>query len=101
MNTKGKIILISNRNVNTQYSDERLFGDDLNPLAAEELNVALAEYTNRKWSLDLVTDPESPNYSRPVSEKVFKDAIKRNKGAPWVFFVHGFNQSLKKNPFDN
>ncbi len=41
MDIKGKVILISNRNVNPGKTDVRLFGDDLNPLG--ELESVTAE----------------------------------------------------------
>lgn len=97
MNTKGKIIVVSNRDVHPQHHNHRLFGDDLNPLSPDELNIALAEKNGRSWQLELVTDPKKPNYDKPVSRTVFRDAMRRNADKPWVFFVHGFNQSLIKN----
>jgi len=101
MDIKGKIILISNRNVNPGKTDVSLFGDDLNPLGEAELNLATAAYKNKKWHLELLSDPVNPNYDTPVSREVFKEIVKQAKQDPkagnWVLFVHGFNQSLEKN----
>jgi esterase/lipase superfamily enzyme len=101
MNIKGKVILISNRNVNPGRTDVSLFGDDLNPLGEAELNLATAVYKNKRWHLELLTDPVKPNYDTPVSREVFKEIVKQARQDPkarnWVLFVHGFNQSLAKN----
>jgi len=101
MDIKGKVILITNRNVNSGRTDLSLFGDDLNPIGTEDLNLATAEYKNKKWQLNLLTDPVSPDYDNPVSRVVFMEIIKQARADPktknWVLFVHGFNQSLEKN----
>ena len=101
MDLKNKIILISNRDVNPDKTDSSLFGDNLNEKSEAELNIATAEYRNRKWKLDLLSNPEEPDYDKPVSRRVFKEIIKQARNDPkakdWVFFIHGFNQSLKKN----
>jgi esterase/lipase superfamily enzyme len=101
MDIKGKILLITNRNVNPGNTDLSLFGDDLNPLGAEDLNVATAEVRDGAWHLELLTDAENPDYQNPVSRKVFTQVVKQARDDPaeknWVLFVHGFNQSLEKN----
>ena len=97
MDLTNKIIVVSNRNVNKQASDHRLFGDELNPKGAEQLNIALAEKVDEEWELELVSNPTNPAYKKPSSFEVFKSAVKSNDEKDWVFFVHGFNQDLKKN----
>jgi hypothetical protein len=97
MDVIGKIIVVSNRNVNSKATDHELFGDDLNPKGSEQLNIALAEKNNEYWELELISNPLRPAYKKPSSFEVFKKAIAQNNGKDWVFFVHGFNQDLKKN----
>jgi esterase/lipase superfamily enzyme len=101
MDLKNKVILITNRNVNPEQTDTSLFGDDLNTISEAELNIATAQYKNKRWELDLLSDPVNPDYDTPVSRQVFKEIIKQARTDPkakdWVFFIHGFNQSLTKN----
>jgi hypothetical protein len=97
LNIKGKIIIVTNRNIRKLHTDVKLFGDDLNPLGAEQLNMALAEKKDEKWELELVSDPETPAYDKPKSFEIFKECLKVNNKQNWVLFVHGFNQSLYKN----
>ena len=97
MDLNNKIIVVSNRNVNKGATDHTLFGDDLNPKGAEQLNIALADKSTGSWELELLSNPTNPAYKKPSSFEVFKQAIKTNNGKDWVFFVHGFNQSLEKN----
>jgi len=101
MDIKGKIIVITNRDVNTGKTDLSLFGDNLNPLSEAEINVATADKKSGEWKLRLLTNAEKPDYQTPVSRVLFKEIIKRATTEPdaknWVLFVHGFNQSLEKN----
>lgn len=98
MELDNKIIVVSNRNVNKGQTDHTLFGDDLNPLGAEQLNVALASPdSDKNWQLELLSNPSRPAYKNPATFDVFKEALKLNNGKDWVFFVHGFNQDLRKN----
>jgi len=101
MDIKGKVIVISNRDVDPTKTDLRLFGDNLNPISEAEINIATAEKNNGNWQLELLTNSETPDYYNPVSRDLFKEIIKQAKTDPdkknWVLFVHGFNQSLEKN----
>lgn len=94
---KGKIIVVTNRNLNQNQTDHKLFGDDLNPKGAEQLNMALAEKISGDWSLKLVSNPNNPSYSKPKSFEIFKKCLEVDNEQNWVLFVHGFNQSMKKN----
>lgn len=97
-----RIVVITNRDVHPEHEDLRLFGEDLNN-PPEDLNLALAEHLpdDEGWRLELLTDPVTPNYTNPVSRKVFKQALREvrsdGSGGHWVLLVHGFNQSLEKN----
>jgi esterase/lipase superfamily enzyme len=97
LNVKGKIIVVTNRNINKDETGVELFGDDLNPLGAEQLNMALAEKVSEKWSLELVSNPEIPAYDKPTSLEIFKECLKVDNDNNWVLFVHGYNQSMSKN----
>ena len=103
MNIVGKIIFISNRDVHPDRNGPDLFGEDLNPRGAEEINLATAEFltTENRWRFELLTDPEGHDPANPVSKQVFRAIIDQSAAGPqhqrWVLFVHGFNQSIEKN----
>ena len=100
MDPKGKVVVISNRDVHPGNTDLSLFGDDLNN-PPEDLNLALADKSTGQWGLELLTNPANPDYATPVSRDLFKEIIRQTKAGTmsgdWVFFVHGFNQDLGKN----
>ncbi len=110
MDVKGKIIVVSNRNVDKNRHDEGLFGDDLNPKGSEQLNIALAQretdpQSASNWQLELLSNPTNPSYRKPKLFETFKSVMRqieqdRADGAKpvnWLVFTHGFNQSLDKN----
>ncbi len=101
MSKQGRITLITNRNVNPGRTDLSLFGDDLNTIHNADLNIATVEPGKKnKWKLKLLSNSENPNYENPASkilfEQIAEEAAKGND-KDWVFFIHGFNQSLRKN----
>jgi len=103
MSIAGKIIFISNRNVRPGRDDIELFGEDLNDKAAEELNLASAEYLEQeaRWKFQLLTDPAESDPENPVSRQLFREIIDLSANGEqhrqWVLFIHGFNQSIEKN----
>ncbi len=102
------IIVVSNRNVATvdpnstkpENGDEKLFGDDFNQQGGpNELRVATARKVNKKWRITLL--PDTDDDGNPATGVLFAqtmDAIRNGKlPGSWVVFIHGFNQSFKKN----
>lgn len=88
------IFIVTNRNIVEGKTSHKLFGDDFNAQGPEVIRVAKAEY-DTEWKLTLFDeDTESVNSPDP-SYEVFKTCASASK--PCVVFVHGFNQSLKKN----
>lgn len=103
------IIVVSNRNVagadpnSTEkvVGDEKMFGDDFNAEGgANELRVATAKKTDKKWEVTLLPDKSDKN-GTPATEQLFEETIQEiragNLSKNWVVFIHGFNQSFKKN----
>jgi len=98
------IVIVSNRNVNPNADDHRVFGDKPNAKGLNELRVANAEYngTKKKWKVILLPEKRADlDAGNPPSRQLFRKALKKiTTGAlsgDWVFFVHGFNQSFKDN----
>ncbi len=92
------ILIVTNRNLNRNRTDEKAFGDGFNAKGPMELRLATAEKKNGKWHVDVVPETGMSTTNLP-SAKVFKDfrssLIDANKNC--VFFIHGFNQTLLKN----
>ena len=84
------IYIVSNRNINEDYDDERLFGDDFNQEGSDILRVAKAERSDH-WKLHLLAENES---FLPL-ERVFLES--EGDDRPTVVFIHGYNQSLVDN----
>lgn len=94
------IIIISNRNVNPDNFDHKMFGDSFNENGQDFLRVATAKNLGHdKWELTLLEEPKKVNDLNPPSRRFFKKCLDETKDSqkPWVFFVHGFNQSFLKN----
>lgn len=94
------IIIISNRNVNPDKNDHEIFGDTFNKDGQDFLRIATARHLGvNKWELTLVNEPERFDDLNPPSRSFFKQCLDQTKDSkkPWVFFVHGFNQSFLKN----
>ena len=91
------IIVVSNREVNENLSDENVFGERVNPQGINELRFATAsfEQTQQRWFVDL--KPETNSAQKP-SELLFKQVVEQTRNGElsphWVLFVHGFNQSI-------
>lgn len=108
------IIIVSNRNIvgakpdssKAVVGDENLFGENENEQGGySELRVAVAKKVpvakndDDKWKVTLL--PDQAKDGSTGTEELFGDTIEkiRSKKIPnnWVVFIHGFNQSLKKN----
>lgn len=101
------IIIVSNRDVvgvdphssEEQVGDEKLFGDNFNAEGGpNELRVATAKYTNRRWRVTLLPDEQD---GRSATDRLFEETLKKMRAqddkTSWVTFIHGFNQSFEKN----
>lgn len=91
------IHLVTNRNINGNKTNHEMFGDDLSKVGDSVLRVAIAEKpsANTEWKLDLLSEDGLSEDTPTPLEKVFAQVANDTK--PCVFFIHGFNQSLKKN----
>ena len=77
------IVIITNRNVNTGRTDDRLFGEQLNTAGQNasiqaELRIATATYQrkSRSWKLTLRPEPASHTEANMPSRKLFEQVIK-------------------------
>lgn len=92
------IIVLSNRNVNEERTDESLFGEQANSKGLGELRVANAEKNGERWRVKLL--PEDQGGSEAPSETRFKQVIKEYEESKqevcpvWVFHIHGHNTSF-------
>ncbi len=94
------IIIVSNRDVYPDKKNHKMFGDSFNKKGQDFLRVATAQkLVDDKWSLSLLKEPKTVDDLNPPSRKFFKNCLDETKDSnkPWVFFVHGFNQSFLKN----
>ena len=92
------IIIVSNRNVNEDATDDTVFGEQTNIQGINELRVATASYNANtgQWEVNLL--PETNDDRNPPSRVIFEQVtalirsgdLKEN----WVFYIHGFNQSF-------
>ncbi|NEP03117.1 MAG: alpha/beta hydrolase [Symploca sp. SIO2E9] len=96
------IIVISNREVNEEYSNENLFGDRQNTKGLDKIRLAKANFDEAKnrWSLELIPEEENLNESNLPSQKLFQEIVNgiaaRIYKPNWVFYITGFNQSCRK-----
>lgn len=87
---ESKIILITNRGVRPNRTGETLFKNKLTK-SDHRLRCAVVNPGSKrgKYALTLIGEGQ---------EQAFvNDAIANSNGKPWVFFVHGNNQTLNKN----
>jgi esterase/lipase superfamily enzyme len=98
------MLIITNRNIiksnfKNGIGDEGAFGDEVNSKGPNEVRLAYANHTRGKWQVKLVDEPRQINEdnipSRNEFDKLKKNLVKDKKNC--VFFIHGFNQSFKKN----
>lgn len=94
------IVIVSNRNINPDKDDHEMFGDSFNKDGQDFLRIATANNLGvDKWKLTLLDEPKNFDDLNPPSRAFFKQCLNETKDSkkPWVFFVHGFNQSFLKN----
>ncbi|MDO6613726.1 alpha/beta hydrolase [Shewanella sp. 1_MG-2023] len=98
------MLIITNRNINKSnfidgIGDHNAFGDRVNSKGPNEVRLANAEKVDGKWQVILIKEPSVITENNIPSQKQFlklRDKLtSENKNC--VFFVHGFNQSFKKN----
>lgn len=87
---ESKIILISNRGVRENRSGETLFKNKLTK-ADNRLRCAEVKPNSKKnkYSLNLIDSGQEQSF--------IDDNLANSNDRPWVFFVHGNNQTLNKN----
>jgi esterase/lipase superfamily enzyme len=101
------IIVVTNRRLNPDASDEQLFGEKPNIEGLDELRVAEATYdlASERWRLDLLEDDpatwqgdeNNANLpSRQLFQKVIAEIAAGNLTQSWVFYIHGFDQSFEQ-----
>lgn len=96
------IVIVSNRQVNEDQTDHRLFGERSNANGLDEIRLATAAYDDpsQSWALSLIPEGDLSESIRP-SQQIFQKAMadikagRRKKN--WVFYIHGFNQSILDN----
>ena len=98
------MLIITNRNIkksnfNNGVGDHDAFGDEVNSKGPNEVRLAHAEKVDGAWQVRLVKEPSKITDNNIPSKKVFSETRNRliSTGKNCVFFVHGFNQSFKKN----
>ncbi|WP_430518387.1 alpha/beta hydrolase [Aliivibrio sp.] len=98
------MLIITNRNINKSnfkegIGDHEAFGDGVNLKGLNEVRLAHAEKKGGQWQVRLVKEPSKITANNIPSKKVFAELRERLTlgGKNGVFFVHGFNQSFKKN----
>ncbi|MBL4900519.1 MAG: alpha/beta hydrolase [Colwellia sp.] len=87
---ESKIILISNRGVRENRTGETLFKNKLTK-SANRLRCAEVKPNSKKnkYSLNLIESGQEQSF--------VDNAVSNSNNRPWVFFVHGNNQTLNKN----
>lgn len=92
------IIVISNRNINSEYNNEYLFGERPNELGAEQIRIAKAEYnsSNNQWSLELLPEDNATTIpSQELFEEIARGIRDGDYKRNWVFYIPGYNQSSR------
>jgi hypothetical protein len=97
------IIIVSNRQVNFGATDETLFGDEPNQRGLDEIRLAGATFDpqTQRWRVMLIPERDPLNPDNPPSQQLFDAVMNRIRAGqtrrPWIFYVHGFNQSFAQN----
>lgn len=98
------MLIVTNRDINKRnfkagVGNHKAFGDKVNSKGPNEVRLAKAEKVNGEWEVRLVEEPKKITADNIPSKAEFsrfrKNLIESKKNC--VFFVHGFNQSFKKN----
>lgn len=91
------IIYLSNRNVNKQTPNsklEKLFGNDFNPNADDELRMCVSEKdANGNWPFTLVDKGKENQRLGGIRKRIINNKLHRN----WLLFLHGNNQAFEDN----
>lgn len=94
------IIVVSNRSIKPNATDETLFEETPNKAGIDEIRLATADYnpsTNR-WAVDLRPEPNDLTDTVPPSKQLFNEVLAGIQAGTyrktWVFFIHGFNQTF-------
>ena len=98
------MLIVTNRNIvksnfKNGVGDEGAFGDGVNVKGPNEVRLAHATKESGKWQVRIVKEPSKITDTNIPSQKEFmkfRDQLIKD-GKNCVFFVHGFNQSFKKN----
>ena len=98
------MLIVTNRNINKSnfkdgVGDHKAFGDGVNSKGPNEVRLAKANKVDGKWRVELIKEPSVITENNITSYKQFlkiRDKLISEK-KNCVFFVHGFNQSFKKN----
>ncbi len=98
------MLIVTNRNIvksnfKDGVGDEGAFGDGVNVKGPNEVRLAHATKASGKWQVRLVKEPSKITDTNIPSQKEFmkfRDKLVEDR-KNCVFFVHGFNQSFKKN----
>ena len=104
------MLIITNRKINednftNKIGNENAFGDelDIDAKGQQKLRFAMAKKANAVWQVELIeetnaseddSDTKFPSFEDQYCE-LRKKLAEENKNC--IFFVHGFNQSFKKN----
>lgn len=98
------MLIVTNRNIikrnfKNAVGDEDAFGDEVNSKGPNEVRLAHAAKKSGKWQVRLVGEPRKLTAANIPSKNEFSALRDRllDSGRNCVFFVHGFNQSFKKN----
>ena len=70
-----KILVVTNRELKTDFADHRLFGEKVNDKGASEVRLAYAEKNGSKWELDLIKEPKRQNPNNPPSHRTIPNYI--------------------------
>lgn len=98
------MLIITNRNINKSnfkngVGNHDAFGDGVNSKGPNEVRLATAKKVSGKWRVELIKEPSVITEKNIPSQKEFgrlRDKLTSSR-KNCVFFVHGFNQSFKKN----
>jgi hypothetical protein len=84
-------IFVTNRNLDSSNTDNYGFGNELNG-APEDLELQFRSVVLRKDK----SAPAEMGEDRSADE-ICSEVLENDNGKPWVFFLHGNNQTTKKN----
>lgn len=92
------MIIITNRNIERRKKNtEKMFGEKFNVNGCNEIRLAEAKRTGKKWRVNIIAEPKDISNENRPSEKIFRDMQKtmKRKKRDCVFFIHGYNTSFE------